>query len=47
MGSNLNVEFEILPLAESSVFIALDKFAEDVAPQTSEDFLDVRLEKKM
>ena len=28
----LNVEFEILPLAEARVLVTFDEFAEDVAP---------------
>lgn len=39
----LDVQLQILPLAESGVLVALHELAEDVASEPGEDLFDVRL----
>lgn len=42
----LDVEFEILPLAETGVLVAFDKLSKDIASQTNKDLVDVRLQRQ-
>ena len=41
----MDIELEILPLTESSVFVTFDELVENGASQTGKDFFNVRLER--